>query len=287
MRVYHRLIHIRDQKERHDDIPEHIYSHPVFQLTTDFRQHVQSHSAPISKTSKLIVTEQAMYIFAHLAAVLNEQGSMVMVYLVACILERLFGKDTIEDIESLKRDLTIPEIIDGVSTSSHIVEVDGYGSQSTQENAEDEFDDHEIIAVDEVPTQPLAPTPLKPNDTDWLEGEMPQTLSPHNTIIPLSAGTPAGNAFSSLVAQPNVFGTTNVFGSSVFTVPSKPSESPFGNSSASTPNTFGGRSFAAVNKLASAQSEPTFPNAITDSAPKFTPPPAFFPSPASQSDGLF
>jgi hypothetical protein len=158
MRVYHRLIHIRDQKERHDDIPEHIYSHPVFQLTTDFRQHVQSHSAPISKTSKLIVTEGAMHIFAHLAAVLSRQGSMVMVYLVACILERLFGTDTIEDIESLKGDLTIPEIVDGVSTSSHIAEVDGHESQLTQEeNGEDEFDDPEVVVVDEVPTQPLAP----------------------------------------------------------------------------------------------------------------------------------
>uniref|UniRef100_A0A8H7XKZ3 SAC3/GANP/THP3 conserved domain-containing protein n=1 Tax=Psilocybe cubensis TaxID=181762 RepID=A0A8H7XKZ3_PSICU len=29
MRVYHRLIHIRDQKERHEDIPEYILSHPV------------------------------------------------------------------------------------------------------------------------------------------------------------------------------------------------------------------------------------------------------------------
>jgi len=283
MRVYHRLIHIRDQKERHDDIPEHIYSHPVFQLTTDFRQHVQSHSAPISKTSKLIVTEGAMHIFAHLAAVLSRQGSMVMVYLVACILERLFGTDTIEDIESLKGDLTIPEIVDGVSTSSHIAEVDGHESQLTQEeNGEDEFDDPEVVVVDEVPTQPLAPTPLKPNDTDWLEGEVPQKLSPHNSTIPSSAGAPTGNAFSGLVSQPNVFGTTNVFGNSVFTVPSS-SESPFGNSTASTPNIFGDRTFA-INTLAPIQPEPTFPSVIAGSAPDFTPPPAFLPS---QSDGWF
>jgi hypothetical protein len=119
MRVYHRLIHIRDQKERHDDIPEHIQSHPVFKLTTDFRLHVQKHSAPITKTSKLVVTDEGMQLFSNLATVLIEQGNTVMVYLVACILERLFGKDTIEDIESLRGHLTIPEIIDGTSTPIH------------------------------------------------------------------------------------------------------------------------------------------------------------------------
>jgi hypothetical protein len=107
MRVYHRLIHIRDQKERHEDIPEYITSHPVFQLTTDFRLHVQRKSAPIRKTSDLIVDAEGMQIFGKLANVLREQGSVVMIYLVACILERLFGKDAIDDIEAIRGDLSI------------------------------------------------------------------------------------------------------------------------------------------------------------------------------------
>lgn len=115
MRIYHRLIHIRDQKERHEEIPDEIASHPVFLLTTRFRLHIQTRSAPITKTSRLIVDAEGMQIFADLAAVLRTQNNVVMIYLVACIMERLFGKDTIEDIELIRGDLTLPEIIDGVS----------------------------------------------------------------------------------------------------------------------------------------------------------------------------
>jgi rhodanese-related sulfurtransferase len=109
MRIYHRLIHIRDQRERHDDIPPAILNHPVFLLTTKFRQHVQAKSSPITKVSPLVVHEEGMLQFAELAALLREQGNRVMVYLVACILERLFGTDTIEDIESIRAG--IPSLI--------------------------------------------------------------------------------------------------------------------------------------------------------------------------------
>ncbi|KXN83005.1 SAC3 family protein 1 [Leucoagaricus sp. SymC.cos] len=113
MRVYHRLIHIRDQRERPEDIPNHITSHPVFKLTTLFRLHVQAKSAPITKTSLLVVDEEGMRLFGQLAQVLREEGSVVMIYLVACILERLFGKDTIEDIEAIRGELRVQDIIDG------------------------------------------------------------------------------------------------------------------------------------------------------------------------------
>ncbi len=49
MRIYHRLIHIRDQRERHDDIPSTILFQPVFLFTTKFCQHVQAKFSPISK----------------------------------------------------------------------------------------------------------------------------------------------------------------------------------------------------------------------------------------------
>src|SRR5579863_2439151 len=108
MRIYHRLIHIRDQRERHDDISPTILSHPVFLLTTKFRQHVQAKSSPITKSSALIVDQEGMLLFSELAVLLREQGNRAMVYLVACILERLFGKDTIDNIEAIRDDMSIP-----------------------------------------------------------------------------------------------------------------------------------------------------------------------------------
>jgi len=134
MRVYHRLIHIRDQRERHEDLPPHIASHPVFKLTTLFRRHVQAKSAPITKTSSLVVDEEGMRLFAELAGVLQEQGNVVMIYLVACILETLFGKDTIEDIESIRGQLRIRDVIDGM------VEGGAGGGPSQGDDQDHDFD---------------------------------------------------------------------------------------------------------------------------------------------------
>ncbi|KAJ3759550.1 SAC3/GANP/Nin1/mts3/eIF-3 p25 family-domain-containing protein, partial [Lentinula raphanica] len=117
MRIYHRLIHIRDQRERQDDVPPSILSHPLYKLTSAFRAHVQKTSEPITKTSKLVVDPTAMEIFGQLAGVLMREGGggkRGMVYLVACILEHLFGKDTIEDMESLRDGLELRDVIDGV-----------------------------------------------------------------------------------------------------------------------------------------------------------------------------
>jgi nuclear mRNA export protein SAC3 len=114
MGVYHRLIHIRDQMERHEEIPTAITNHAVFKLTMQFRLHVQAKSAPITKKSPL-VADDAMHIFGELARVLSEMGNCVMRYLIACILERLFGPEPVEDIESLRGDLSLQDILDGIS----------------------------------------------------------------------------------------------------------------------------------------------------------------------------
>lgn len=265
MRVYHRLIHIRDQKERHEDIPDSITSHPVFKLTTQFRLHVQQRSAPISKTSKLIVTEEGMKIFGELAAVLSEQGSRVMVYLVACLLERLFGKDTIDDIESIKGDLSLSDIIDGkfshgqveqvqeetVAEGDEGLEEDEYVEEDEVEgNYEEEMNDE----VEEAP-QPTAPVPLKPNVTEWLSNNIatssakPLAWQPTLPAFPSSSSSPTvpASAFAGLVTQPNVFGS--VFGNPVLpaTTPASNSAPPkftsasvFGNLTANTqPSIFG------------------------------------------------
>ena len=200
MRVYHRLIHIRDQKERHEDIPDHITAHPVFKLTTDFRRHVQQKSAPISKTSPLVVDAEAMAIFGRLAAVLGEQGSVVMIYLVACILERLFGKETVEDIEAIRGELTISDIIDGISTDA---------------KADDrEMDEMEADDWQEEPQQVSNPIPLEPSSNGWLSSNF--TPQPPPSTAPLTAPPVATSAFAGLVSTPNVFGIPSIFGGSVF-----------------------------------------------------------------------
>ena len=213
MRVYHRLIHIRDQKERHEDIPEHITSHPVFKLTTDFRRHVQQKSAPISKTSPLVVDAEAMAIFGRLAAVLGEQGSVVMIYLVACILERLFGKETVEDIEAIRGELTIPDIIDGISTNTKadVREVDGMDEAEINDWQEEETE----------PQQVSAPITSKPSSNGWLSSSFtsqPSTSTPAPTVPSV-----ATSAFGGLVSTPNVFGTASIFGPSVFSNLNQPS----------------------------------------------------------------
>ncbi|KAE9398712.1 hypothetical protein BT96DRAFT_821581 [Gymnopus androsaceus JB14] len=123
-RVYHRLIHIRDQKERHDDVPKEILDHPIFRLVTRFRHAVQATSSPITKSSKLRVDEQGMRIFGELVGALmqgnsssteSNRTSKVMPYLVACILQHLFGSETIDEaeMETIRGGLDVVEIIDG------------------------------------------------------------------------------------------------------------------------------------------------------------------------------
>ncbi|KAF9530689.1 SAC3/GANP/Nin1/mts3/eIF-3 p25 family-domain-containing protein [Crepidotus variabilis] len=286
MRVYHRLIHIRDQKERHDDIPHHILSDPIFKLTTEFRLHVQKQSAPITKVSKLVVTQEGMQIFGRLATTLNEQGSTVMVYLVACILERLFGKDTIDGIEDLKGGLEIPEVIDGVSTSNPTHEVngdEGYDPQVEEQDfgMEDGFQDdlggeEDVRLEEEYREVPTAPEASKPSAPTW-SSVHPTTAHPTSTIT-----TPAnGGAFSGLVSQPNVFGTTNIFGTTnVFGKPafpapaSHPATTPVPEGPKSTPtNGFGVNIFPSQNGTSSSTSQKpasVFPGFITSQSHQAT-----------------
>ncbi|PPQ99374.1 hypothetical protein CVT24_009204 [Panaeolus cyanescens] len=242
MRVYHRLIHIRDQRERHDDIPQHILNNPVFKLTTQFREHVQKQSAPISKVSKLVVGPEGMQIFGQLASILMQEGNKIMAYLVACILERLFGKETIDDIESIRGELTIPEIIDGMvqrhlrpaqvaQTAAHIEEVeDGMEDEDYYEGEEEHYEEEQAEAQ-----IPQAPQPVQPSVLGWfgnaLEAKAPQA-SEASVPVPASTSafpsisnsiTPvpsiAQSAFANLVSTPNPFGNnTNIFGGSSFTV---------------------------------------------------------------------
>ncbi|PIL32442.1 hypothetical protein GSI_05144 [Ganoderma sinense ZZ0214-1] len=252
MRVYHRLIHIRNQKERHAEVPEDIRNHPVFNLTTQFRLRVQSTSAPISRSSKLIVDGDAMQIFSQLAAVLREQNNVVMIYLVACIMERLFGKDCIEDIEAIRGELTIPEIIDGTSKPLDDTQTaidDGVYTESPAA---------EITDMEEEPQENPAPSlgqPVTRSATEWLTnnfGGQPQpiTASPLQNNIG-SAPVPAGgSAFAGLASKKpssSSFGSAFASSGSAFapSAGAPPPPSAFSNL-ATKPSVFGGATFGPV-----------------------------------------
>ncbi|KAJ3518491.1 hypothetical protein NMY22_g13648 [Coprinellus aureogranulatus] len=255
MRVYHRLIHIRDQRERPEDIPDHIRNHPVFKLTTDFRLQVQKKSSPISKTSALVADGEAMQIFGNLVGVLKEMGDTVMIYLVACILERLFGPDTVEDIELLRGDLSLPDVIDGRSVAAppRIAEVQDADLEMEEDEEgdyeqEDELDQFlEEPAVEEAALSTSATWPTMNTATPSsifgsqptaksVFGPTPSQQAPTSVFgTSQSAPSIAQSAFSNITSRPNVFGNltfgapttsssqaTSVFGST-FPTPSSTS----------------------------------------------------------------
>ena len=210
MRVYHRLIHIRDQKERHEDIPRHILENPVFTLITKFRQHVQEKSAPITKVSQLSVGDDGMVIFAQLAQVLQKQNNTVMVYLIACILERLFGKGAIQDdLELIRGDLSISDIVDGVSLPHEAV-------QEEQEELFEEIDvdgDSQSFAEQTEQGELLAPSafdiaPQRISSAPGGSVPLPFEATSKQDLDPV----PPKNAFSVLVSTPSPFAASSVFG---------------------------------------------------------------------------
>lgn len=259
MRVYSRLISVRNLRERHEDVPMDIRTHPVFELTTKFLQHVQKESAPISRVSPLRVGQEGMQIFGELAAVLREQNNTVMIYLMACILERLFGKDTIEEIESIRGSLSIPEVIDGVSQTQVPL------TMSPSTVIEEELMDEPLDA-------PAEPAPVTRSATEWLSSSFHSQPSAPDTP-PISSFTFSNSsaaltseptlgapksAFAGIKSAPNVFGT-GTFG---------PSGPTFGGSP-QPPSVFGGPR-SAFSSLA------TTPSILSPPAPALasSPPPA-------------
>lgn len=273
MRVYHRLIHIRDQKERHDDIPRHILDNPVFTLITKFRQHVQEKSAPITKVSQLSVGDDGMIIFAQLAQVLQEQNNNVMVYLVACILERLFGKGTIQDdLELIRGDLSISDIIDGVSLPRDAVQEE-IGETTDEVDAEEDSQPFvEEIERGELPP-PAAPGPVPLQTSSVFGGSTlsPFGMPPKQDVDPI----PPKNAFSALVSTPNPFATSSVFGGTS-------SMSAFG--SGQHPSVFGQSASWPIPpqpvKPSESALQPHHSNGLTSSQ---TPPSSFLPTSTAQS----
>ncbi|KZT66323.1 hypothetical protein DAEQUDRAFT_813670 [Daedalea quercina L-15889] len=244
MRVYHRLIHIRDQKERREDVPEWITSHPVFQYTTQFRQIVQAKSAPITKTSRLIVDGEGMKIFGKLAAVLGKQGNTVMIYLVACILERLFGKDTIEDIEAIRGDLTIPEIIDGISRPPAVT------SQATEPVSQPLPGPSGGVSTNtEVVSAPSAPSTTSAFASS--------SFATPTVAGPSTSSQPVKSAFGNLTSKPNPFGGSSVFGgTSAFSATAASSSTTSAPSSSTTTSAFASFANGSTTFLGTSSSAP-------------------------------
>ncbi|KAH9987627.1 hypothetical protein BJV74DRAFT_494229 [Russula compacta] len=305
MRIYHRLVHIRDQRERHDDISPSILTHPVFLLTTKFRQHVQEKSSPITKSSALIVDQEGMLQFIELAALLREQGNRVMVYLVACILERLFGKDTIEDIEAIRDGISIPDIIDGVIIDDGVAAADGELNDYDEEEAFLREEEPMIEEPDEPAEPQHQPKPLKPSATEWLTNNFSDRPSPSvmlgatsstsvfgtsstsafGSSIPVSAPDassapssvpPAASAFANLKTTQNVFGDRGFGSGSAFG--SSSSSSAFGTSSA----------FGSTSSVPKASGTMAVISALQNSAKassSFSPPSAFTSAPVVSNIG--
>ncbi|KAL5500924.1 SAC3 [Sanghuangporus vaninii] len=270
MRIYHRLGLIRDQHERNDRPPPHIAADPAFQLISRFRSEVQAASSPITKTSKLRVNGAAMQTFAELASVLRERQNVVMIYLMACFLEHIFGKDTIDDIESIRGPLSIQDIIDGNSKGgAYIEEVNGMedadeDEEMTQEVAEerDELsafiqEDEEAVEADDV----LDASQPDDGPAATQEQTLPQSMSAPGPE--LSSASPFGRsrtqtAFVPVPAGESVFGKIISSSSTPAAIGNQGSSSVFGtafNTFQSAPNVFGGPVFGIPAASSSASSK--------------------------------
>ncbi|KAL5480289.1 SAC3_1 [Sanghuangporus weigelae] len=294
MRIYHRLGLIRDQHERNDRPPPHIAADPAFQLISRFRSEVQAASSPITKTSKLRVNGAAMQTFAELANVLRERQNVVMIYLMACFLEHIFGKDTIDDIESIRGALSIQDIIDGNSKGGvYIEEVDGIQDAEMDDEMAQEVAEEQAEEKDELSAF-IQEDELVAEADDVLDSYQPddgtastqkQTLSQSRSAPgpELSSASPFRRsttqaAFVPVPAGESIFGKIVSSSSTPAVIEKQGSSSVFGtafNAFQPAPNVFGGPVFGV-------------PAASSSASPKIVEPPkppisAFPPRPPSTS----
>ncbi|KAK7046765.1 nuclear export factor [Favolaschia claudopus] len=246
MRIYHRLIHIRDQVERPEPVPlpQDIADHPMYKLTTAFRAHVQEKSKPITKASKLRVGPEGMGIFGQLAGEMmgGGEGGKGMVFLVACLLERLFGKGTVEDIEDIRGGESLGDIIDGTTgtggalddTQAFVEEVAEDEGDELDDGMTDDATDQDEGDVGDVDQAMQSPAAIQPSASGWLAqnfGPTPGTsvFGPPSSTAPQpasafanlgAAASPGKSVFASAFAPApkSVFAssTPNPFASTVF-----------------------------------------------------------------------
>ncbi|PBK64702.1 hypothetical protein ARMSODRAFT_961874 [Armillaria solidipes] len=202
-RVYHRLFLIREKRADQIVVTPDVASNQIFILASQFREEVRRASSPIGRTSKLIADEKCMEIFGQLAQAIRENGNRIFTYLMACLFEYLFGKDTIEGIEELREGLTDQDIIYGnyegsdereQTPSAEVVEEAGAEEEMYDEN---ELEDEGEEVTDDAPATIAAPFPLLQS-------------SPFGSAFPATQPPGMKSAFASIKSAPSAFG---VFGS--------------------------------------------------------------------------
>ncbi|KAK0465836.1 SAC3 domain-containing protein [Armillaria novae-zelandiae] len=202
-RVYHRLFLIREKRADQIVVAPDVASNQIFILASQFREEVRRASSPIGKKSKLIADEKCMGIFGQLAQAIRDNGNRIFTYLMACLFEYLFGKDTIEGMEELREGMTDQDIIYGNyegldererAPSVEVVEEAGAEEETYDENeAEDESEE----VTDDAPTTIAAPFPLLQS-------------SPFGSTSPAMQPPSMKSAFANIKSAPSAF---SVFGS--------------------------------------------------------------------------
>ncbi|KAK0449033.1 uncharacterized protein EV420DRAFT_1750746 [Desarmillaria tabescens] len=169
-----------------------------------------------------------MEIFGELAQAVRENGNKIFTYLMACLFEYLFGKDTIEGIEDLREGLTDQDIIYGnyggsdepeQTSSSEVVE-----EASAEEEAydEEELDDESEEVAEEAPAASAtttAPFPLLQS-------------SPFGSASPATQ-PPVKSAFANIKSTPSTFG---VFGGTTAFPTSESTHAAFPTSTSTSSN---------------------------------------------------
>ncbi len=201
--MYHRLFLIREKRADQIVVTPDVASNQIFILASQFREEVRRASSPIGRTSKLIADEKCMGIFGQLAQAIRENGNRIFTYLMACLFEYLFGKDTIEGIEELREGLTDQDIIYGnyegsgereQTPSAEVVEETGAEEEAYDEN---ELEDESEEVTDDTPATIAAPFPLLQS-------------SPFGSASPATQPPGMKSAFANIKSAPGAFG---VFGS--------------------------------------------------------------------------
>ncbi|PBK88024.1 hypothetical protein ARMGADRAFT_997515 [Armillaria gallica] len=202
-RVYHRLFLIREKRADQIVVTPDVASNQIFILASQFREEVRRASSPIGRTSKLIADKKCMEIFGQLAQAVRENGNRIFTYLMACLFEYLFGKDTIEGIEELREGLTDQDIIYGnyegsgereQTPSAEAVEEAGVEDGTYDEN---ELEDESEEVTDDAPATIAAPFPLLQS-------------SPFGSASPATQPPGMKSAFANIKSAPSAFG---IFGS--------------------------------------------------------------------------
>ncbi|CAK5272216.1 unnamed protein product [Mycena citricolor] len=234
MWIYRCLIFIRNQGP--EQIPPQIQAHPLYKLAVQFRSHVQSASGTITRSSELKVGGQGMATFQQLVEKLLEtEDGRPMVFMVACLLDSIFGTGTVKEIDDLREGYTDLDLIVRAEPSEADEQVDEAEEEEEEVEVEDEteeamegeeegvteqdvddmesdLDDEALtVAPETVSTSTfLPPVTASAFPTASSSSGFPPSASafPNSSISPLTA-----NAFTKITSTSNVFGNrSSAFG---------------------------------------------------------------------------